>query len=191
MFTGWIQQMGQVAGRRGSRLAIQAPNLVSRLTIGHSVAVNGCCLTVMEIEGTNWWADLSEETLERTVLGSLQPGDPVNLEEPLRLDSLLHGHLVQGHVDGVAQVVQLEQLPGQRRLAIQLDPQWRPFCIEKGSIALDGVSLTIAQLEDDRLWVALIPHTCDQTTLGGKKIGSRVHVELDCIGKYICQLSKR
>jgi riboflavin synthase len=133
------------------------------------------------------FADLSEETLLRTDLGQLRPGDQVNLERPVCLDSLLHGHLVQGHVDGVSEVVALEQMPGQLRMAVRLPAQWRPFCIEKGSIALDGVSLTIAQLNRNELWVALIPLTCEKTTLGRKSVGSRVHLELDCIGKYVAQ----
>jgi len=184
MFTGLIEELGSLESRQGGRFRFLAPTVATDATVGDSIAVNGACLTVVEL-GEGWWAaDVVDETLSRTSLGDLRPGDTVNLERPLRLSDRLGGHLVQGHVDAVGEV----EL-GPPRLAV-LVPDTR-YLVEKGSVAVDGVSLTVAAVDADRFSVAVIPHTSAVTTLGRLRPGDRVNLEFDILAKYVERLLPR
>jgi riboflavin synthase len=179
MFTGIVEELGTVGAREGARLRIDAEIVLDGARIGDSTAVNGCCLTVVAL-GDGWWeADVSAETFSRTSLGELRPGDPVNLERPVRLDDRLGGHLVQGHVDAVGRVV--EPAPD---LRVQMPSALLRYIVEKGSITVDGVSLTVVDVLDDGFTVALIPHTAAVTTLGRRQPGDAVNLEVDVIAKY-------
>lgn len=183
MFTGIVEELGSFVGRTGGRARFAARVVLGDARLGDSIAVNGCCLTLVD-QGDGWWeADLSEETLSRTTLGSLAPGDPVNLERPLRLEDRLGGHLVQGHVDGVGTVV--EPWPN---LRITVPPDLLRYCVEKGSVTVDGVSLTIVDVLPDGLTFAIIPHTAEVTTLGRVQSGSQINVEADVMAKHVEQL---
>ncbi len=172
-----------MVARSGSRLRIAARTVPDEARIGDSVAVNGCCLTIVE-RGSGWWeADLSDETLARTTLASLQPDDPVNLERPLRVSDRLGGHLVQGHVDGIGEVV--EPVPD---LRIRLQPEMSRYLVPKGSVAVDGVSLTVVDAARDGFSVAVIPHTAGATTLGLRRAGDAVNIEIDVVAKYVERL---
>ena len=190
MFTGIVEGRGQVRAANG-RLQVEAGALGQDLAVGDSIAVNGVCLTVADrgVEGLAF--DLAAETLERTTLGGLGAGDPVNLERPVTLLTRLGGHLVQGHVDGVGTVRQIEILEAGATLRISLPEELRPYLVEKGSIAVDGVSLTIASLERDAFTVALVPHTLEATTLGMLEVGDAVNLEVDVLAKYVESLLGR
>ena len=181
MFTGIVEELGQIALRDGPRLRITCSKVLEDVEMGASIAVNGTCLTVVAW-GEDWWeADVVEETYARTCLGALEPGDPVNLERPVRLVDRLGGHLVQGHVDAVGTIV--EAAPALRvRVA---DVGLLRYVVEKGSITVDGISLTVAALHDDGFSVAVIPHTSEVTTLGPKGEGDPVNLELDVVAKYV------
>lgn len=187
MFTGIVEDVGRVAGRQGARLRVAARDVLAEGSeIGQSVAVNGVCLTVVERRADELGFDLGPETLERSALGDLAPGDPVNLERALRLGGFVGGHLVQGHVDGVGVIARLEREGETARVAIQWrDPALAGLLILKGSVAVDGVSLTVARLDRDAFEVMLIPHTLTHTTLGAAGPGRRVNLEMDMIGKYV------
>jgi riboflavin synthase len=190
MFTGIVEELGSVASREGSRLRIAARTVLDDVELGASIAVNGCCLTVVAWEeppeggGDGWWdADVSDETFARTALGALAPGDPVNLERPVRLQDRLGGHLVQGHVDAVGEVV--EPVPD---LRVRVPEPLLRYVVEKGSITVDGVSLTVVHPTDDGFTVAVIPHTAEVTTLGRREPGDAVNIEVDVTAKYIERL---
>ena len=186
MFTGIVEERGLVAATEGGRLVVDARTVVRDSDVGASVSVNGVCLTVVERTGASLRFDLSEQTLERTCLGDLRPGDPVNLERPVTLVARLGGHLVQGHVDGVGQVTRVEvDGSGGSRVSIRLPGELSRYVVERGSIAIDGVSLTIAAVDDDEITVALIPHTLAVTTLGLATPGRRLNVEADVIARYV------
>ena len=186
MFTGIVEERGRVATTGAGRLVVDAHTVVRDSDVGASVSVNGVCLTVVERADTSLRFDLSEQTLERTCLGDLQPGDPVNLERPVTLVARLGGHLVQGHVDGVGQVTLVElDGSGGARVSIRLPGELSRYVVERGSIAIDGVSLTIAAVDDDEITVALIPHTLAVTTLGLAAPGRRLNVEADVIARYV------
>lgn len=191
MFTGIVEALGRVErverGRAsGWRLSLVVPGAWgAEPARGESVAVNGVCLTVVEAGNGALAFDLVEETLRVTTLGELAPGHLVNLERPLRLGGRLGGHLVLGHVDGVGEVTAVEAEGSGRRLTIAVPPALRPLLIPKGSIAVDGVSLTVAGLDEATFAVALIPHTLGETTLGRRGVGARVNLEMDVIGKYV------
>ena len=193
MFTGIIEELGSVRAidRRegGARLEIAASTVLADARAGDSIAVNGCCLTVVD-RGDGWWAaDAVIETLERTALGSLERDDPVNLERPLRLSDHLGGHLVQGHVDAVGHVAARTPLAdGSTRFTFSAPPDVLRYVVEKGSVAIDGISLTVAALGDDSFDVAVIPHTLGVTTLGRKDPGAAVNLEADLIAKYVERL---
>lgn len=193
MFTGIIEELGSVRAidRRegGARLEIAASTVLGDARAGESIAVNGCCLTVVDL-GDGWWAaDAVIETLERTALGSLEQDDPVNLERPLRLSDHLGGHLVQGHVDGVGYVAARSPLAdGSTRFTFAAPPDALRYVVEKGSVAVDGISLTVAALGEDSFDVAVIPHTLAVTTLGHKDPGAAVNLEADLIAKYVERL---
>ncbi len=214
VFTGIVLEMGAVesvstTGDSGSgrRFEFAAPTLARKLNVGDSVAVNGCCLTAVEVEGGpaaelgtglgtglgtelgsglatgRWLADAVEETLSRTNLGDLEVGDAVNLELPLGIGDVLGGHLVQGHVDGVGRV--LDPAPD---LRVSLPPSLARYVVEKGSVTVDGVSLTVVTVDDDSFAVAVIPHTMGATTLGRRVAGELVNLEVDVIAKYVERL---
>jgi riboflavin synthase len=199
MFTGLIVERGRLtadpvpSGQGGVRLTLAlSPGLADRLAIGDSLAVSGVCLTVTEKgaepgEG-RVVVELSPETLARTTLGALRRGGEVNLEPALRLGDALGGHMVQGHVDGTAEVVGRRDLAEHRVLAFSLPPELAPFLVEKGSVTVDGVSLTVSALLPDRFEVALIPHTLEMTTLAALAPGGRVNLEADVLGKYVHRL---
>jgi riboflavin synthase len=186
VFTGIVEERGRVETMGGGRLVVDAHTVVRDSEVGASVSVNGVCLTVVERTDTSLRFDLSEQTLERTCLGDLRPGDPVNLERPVTLVARLGGHLVQGHVDGVGQVTRVEvDGSGGARVSIRVPGELSRYVVERGSIAIDGVSLTIAAVDDDEITVALIPHTLAVTTLGLAAPGRRLNVEADVIARYV------
>lgn len=195
MFTGLVAERGRLiedpipSGQGGVRLVLgHSPELGARLAIGASLAVSGVCLTVTELSGdppTRSTVELSPETLSRTTLGGLRRGDEVNLESALRMGDPLGGHWVQGHVDGTARVVDRRDLTDHRVLAFSLPPELEPFLVEKGSVTVEGVSLTVSALAPGRFEVALIPHTLEVTTLGRLAPGDRVNLEVDVLAKYV------
>lgn len=186
MFTGIVEERGRVETMGSGRLVVDAHTVVRDSEVGASVSVNGVCLTVVERTDTSLRFDLSEQTLERTCLGDLRPGDPVNLERPVTLVARLGGHLVQGHVDGVGQVTRVEvDGSGGAHVSIRVPGELSRYVVERGSIAIDGVSLTIAAVDDDEITVALIPHTLAVTTLGLAAPGRRLNVEADVIARYV------
>jgi riboflavin synthase len=193
MFTGIVEELGTVEGRQavevggGNRLRISASKVLDDVHVGDSMAVNGCCLTVTAFDDGWWEADLSDETLRRTTLGQLQRGDRVNLERPVRLQDRLGGHLVQGHVDGVGEIV--TPAPDLAvRMPSEQTRQLLRYVVEKGSITVDGVSLTVVTLTPDGFAIAVIPHTAEITTLGGKRPGDTVNLEVDVTVKYVERL---
>jgi riboflavin synthase len=194
MFTGIVEGTGTVAalavaaGGGGGRLEVEAPWLAGQLELGESVAVNGCCVTVAAATAGGFAADLVAETLRRTALGRLAAGARVNLERPLALGGRLGGHLVQGHVDGVARVLDRTTIGEGEEVRIQLPPDLERYVVEKGSIAVDGVSLTVAGIGPGWLTVALVPHTLEVTTLGDRQPGDPVQLEVDVVAKYIERL---
>ncbi len=186
MFTGLIEEVGDVVRFEGSRLVVSARVVLADAADGSSIAVNGVCLTVVERGAGRIGFDLGPETLARTALGDLGAGDRVNLERPLRLGAPVGGHLVQGHVDGVGVVTELTREGETARLRLECQVEaLAALLIPQGSVAVDGVSLTVAALEGPVLEIMLIPHTLGQTTLGGLKAGKRVNLEMDMIGKYV------
>jgi len=190
MFTGLVEAMGQVERLTpvgpARRLVLRVPlDVAAEAAVGDSVAVSGVCLTVVAVEPGRLAFDLAEETVRVTTLGELEPGDPVNLERPLRLGARLGGHLVLGHVDGVGRVTAVRPEGDGRRLSVEVPGGLRPLLIPKGSVAVDGVSLTVAELGETAFSVALIPHTLAVTTLGARRAGGRVNLEMDVLGKYV------
>ena len=186
MFTGIVEERGEVMVTGDGRLVVEARTVVRDSDVGASVSVNGVCLTVVERTDASLRFDLSEQTLERTCLRDLRPGDPVNLERPVTLVARLGGHLVQGHVDGVGEVTRVDaDSTGGARVTIRLPAELSRYVVERGSIAIDGVSLTIAAVDDDEITVALIPHTLAVTTLGLAAPGRRLNVEADVIARYV------
>ncbi|MCI0548133.1 MAG: riboflavin synthase [Candidatus Rokubacteria bacterium] len=186
MFTGLVEESGTVLGRDGTRLVVSAKVVLEGSAIGASVAVNGACLTVVERDGDRLGFDLGPETLAVTALGDLAAGDRVNLERPLRLGDFVGGHLVQGHVDGVGIVAWRRADGACSRLRIEWqDEALEPLLIPKGSVAVDGVSLTVAGLDGRGFEIMVVPHTLAVTTLGRVTPGRRVNLEMDMIGKYV------
>lgn len=191
MFTGLVQGTGMVRGAewRGGdlRLVVEAAVLVEP-ALGDSISVNGVCLTVVAMEGARISFDLSRETLDRSTLGALRERDVVNLESALRVGDALGGHLVSGHVDGIATVAAIEPDARSHRWRFTLPSELSRFVAEKGSICLDGVSLTVNNVDADGFDVALIPHTMAVTTFGSRKVGDRVNVEIDLVARYLDRL---
>lgn len=191
MFTGLIADLGRVAAvtqdADGATLRI-ATALAGELGEGDSIAVNGVCLTATRVAGGEFDAQIMHETLQRSTLGGLRAGDPVNLELALRADGRLGGHIVQGHVDGVASVVEVREEGFSRVLAFQAAAELFPYVVEKGSIALNGVSLTVSALREDGFEVSLIPETLQRTTLGGAAVGDPVNLEVDILAKHVQRL---
>jgi riboflavin synthase len=184
VFTGIVEELGKVGSRNGSRLRINSTTVLEGSDLGASIAVNGCCLTVVATDGSSYWdADVSEETFSRTNLGSLQTGDVVNLERPMALGERLGGHMVLGHVDAVGHVV--SPAPD---LVIRIPRDLMHLIVEKGSVTVDGISLTAFDLSADTFRVAVIPHTTSVTTLGVRKAGDAVNIEMDVLAKHVQRL---
>jgi riboflavin synthase len=186
VFTGLVEEVGAVLERRGARLVVEARAVLDGTEVGASIAVSGVCLTVVERAADRLAFELGPETVRRSTLGDLSPGDRVNLERPLRLGGLVGGHLVQGHVDGVGLVSAFRRDGDSARLTVQwADPALGATVVPQGSVAVDGVSLTVAALGEREIQIMLIPHTLAQTTLGEARPGRRVNLETDMIGKYV------
>jgi riboflavin synthase len=200
MFTGIVEELGTVRAVRpnegGARVEINASAVLDDAVLGASIAVNGCCLTVVDLHDGWWAADAVTETLDRTALGALTEGAPVNLERPVRLADRLGGHVVQGHVDGVGTLAAREPLPdGSTRMTFRPPPALLRYVVEKGSITVDGISLTVASLHDPgcddghaAFTIAVIPHTLAVTTLGTTQPGDPVNLEVDVLAKYVERL---
>ncbi|MGZ8567305.1 MAG: riboflavin synthase [Actinomycetota bacterium] len=190
MFTGIVEECGEVTGLDDHRLSVRCATVTADSRAGASVAVNGVCLTVVERTERSLAFDLSDETMARTSLRRLSPGDPVNLERPVTLTSRLGGHMVQGHVDGVGEVVEMTPDPGETgsRVRLRLPADLLRYVVEKGSLTVDGVSLTVAEVFLDGVAIALIPHTLAVTTLGSAGPGDPVNLEVDVIAKYVERL---
>ncbi|GAA2280541.1 riboflavin synthase [Nonomuraea roseoviolacea subsp. roseoviolacea] len=195
MFTGIIEEKGEVAALvqagGSARLSVRGPLVVSDASHGDSIAVNGVCLTVVETDGDVFTVDVMRESLDRTSLGGLKEGAAVNLERAVRADQRLGGHIVQGHVDGTA--VLLSRDPGERwdDLRFSLPEPLARYVAEKGSIAIDGISLTVTTVDDDSFGVSLIPTTLELTTMGGLRVGDLVNLEVDVIAKYVERLVRQ
>ena len=183
MFTGIVEELGHLRRRSGSRFEFDAYLVRGGLGIGDSVAHNGVCLTVVDLFDNGYAVDVVDETLRRSTLGDLAPGDPVNLERPVRLADRLGGHLVQGHVDGVGEVV--SPAPA---LEVRIPAELARYLVDKGSITVDGCSLTVVAARADAFTVAVIPHTAEVTTLGRRRAGDRVNLEVDIVAKYVEKL---
>lgn len=190
MFTGIVGGVGRVVEAGGGRLWVEHPPTAERSAVGGSVAVNGVCLTVVEVEGGSFRAEVVPETLRRSNLGTLAAGDSVNLELPVRPDGLLDGHLVQGHVDATAAVREVRTTTLGLEIEIELPRELAAYVAEKGSIAVDGTSLTVAGVDDERgcFTIALIPHTLESTVAGGYRKGSLVNLEVDVVARYLERL---
>jgi riboflavin synthase len=192
MFTGLVREVGEVVWLRRSgqavQLLIKGPRTASRVRIGESVAVNGCCLTVTAQRDGQCMFDLLEESLERTNFGRLKPGTAVNLERALRVEGRLGGHFVQGHVDCTAEVLAIEEKGPDLRLDIALPRDFTRYVVYKGSVAINGVSLTVAEVGESSFSVWIIPHTLDNTNLGDLEVGDLVNLEFDILAKYVERL---
>ncbi|MCE2469461.1 MAG: riboflavin synthase [Dehalococcoidia bacterium] len=183
MFTGIVESVGTVRDAPPNALVIDAPDLPG-LVLGESVNVNGACLTVARLDGSGFAVDLADETLARTNLGALAPGAAVNLERALTPTSRMGGHFVQGHVDGVGEVLRFDGPESNRTLAVAAPPAIARYIVEKGFVALDGVSLTIARLDGQTFEIAVVPYTYDHTVLGRRRPGDLVNIEADILAKY-------
>ena len=192
MFTGIVEEKGTVVrtepAEQGLRILVDAPRVAGALAIGDSIAVNGVCLTVVETSSSGFSADVVKETLDRTNLGALRPGSTVDLERPMPASGRFDGHIVQGHVDGVGRVARLTAEGESVRMAITIPAGLARYAVEKGSMTVDGVSLTIAGLTETGFEVALIPHTLAVTVLGERQPGDLVNLEVDVIAKYVERL---
>jgi riboflavin synthase len=192
VFTGLIEEIGQVteidAGDAGARIRIAAPGVASQVTEGDSIAVNGACLTATEVSAEGFAADVMNQTLNLTALGSLQPDDRVNLELAMPADGRFGGHIVAGHIDGVGQVVSIADDGIARRLEVRFPAELLPLVVERGSVALSGVSLTVASVEEDRVEVSLIPETLERTNLGLLSEGDSINLECDLVARHVRRL---
>jgi riboflavin synthase len=196
VFTGIIEELGTVDAVEprggGARLKVRCATVTADLTVGASICVNGVCLTAIDPRADSFFADLAPETLKRSNLGALRAGSRVNLERPLSPSGRLNGHIVQGHVDGTGELLSLDGLGEDNWwLRVRVPPELDPFLVFKGSIAIDGISLTIAALEGDVLSVTIIPHTYRNTTLAGYRPGARLNLECDVLAKHVEKLVRR
>jgi len=184
VFTGIVEEKGQIVSRNGDRWRFAASTVLEGSAIGASIAVDGCCLTLVATDSRSWWeADVSAETLSRTTLGDRRIGDHVNLERPLALGERLGGHLVLGHVDATGEIV--SPAPN---LRVRIPAELTKLLVEKGSVTVDGVSLTAFDIDHDSFSVAVVPHTAEVTTLGERKSGDRVNIEMDMLAKHVERL---
>lgn len=190
MFTGLVEELGRVVGLDpvgdGIRLRLAADAVMGDIEMGASIAVNGVCLTVVEFDDASFAVDAVPETMDRTSLGALSPGSTVNLERAVRASDRLGGHIVQGHVDATTTITKIESYDDDSwRYHFALDADTAPYVVEKGSITLDGISLTVASLDADEFSIAVIPHTAAVTTLGSRQVGDLVNIEVDVLAKYV------
>ena len=194
MFTGIVEEIGTVAritqGNHSAVLKIQAERVLENTKIGDSIAVNGVCLTVTEISASLFSADVMHETLNRSSLASLSRGSHVNLERAMQADGRFGGHFVTGHIDGMGEILRISRDGTAVWYTIRVDPKLTPYIVEKGSVAIDGISLTVAKTAQAEFSISAIPHTVGQTALNEKRAGDFVNVETDVIGKYIEKLTK-
>ena len=192
MFTGIVEELGTVAAVEDQgdaiRLTVRATTVLDDAGLGDSIAVNGCCLTVASLDGDTWTADVMQETLDKTSLHGVRPGDTVNLERAVTADKRLGGHIVQGHVDGVGEVLSRTPSEHWEVVEISLPDGMSRYLVDKGSISVDGISLTVVEAKDDSFTVSLIPETLARTTLGFRQPGDRVNLEVDVIAKYVERL---
>jgi riboflavin synthase len=194
MFTGIVEELGRVVEvepkATGARLTVECGSILGDATLGASIAVNGACVTAVELSAERFSADLAPETLRRTNLGMLRAGAAVNLERPLRAQGRLDGHFVLGHVDGTADIVSLEPLGDDNWwLRVRVPQELMRYIVSKGSVAVDGISLTVADVSEDVVSFTIIPHTYDHTTLRGYTSGSRVNIEVDILAKHLEKLA--
>jgi len=189
MFTGLVEEKGKLVNKiktgDGYQLVISAVKVMEDLRVGNSISVNGCCLTVVRIEGKSFSVDTIEETLKKTNLGALKIGDEINLERPLKADARLGGHFVLGHVDTTGTVAEVKELSNSHFMKIIFPENFKKFLIYVGSVSIDGVSMTVAQLEDNSFSVGIIPFTWQETIFSSKKVGDSVNLEFDVLGKYV------
>jgi riboflavin synthase len=189
MFTGLVEEKGTLIDKiktgDGFRLVIKAQKVLEDTQIGSSVSVNGCCLTVVEKKNDSVAMDTIEETLKKTNLGELNICDPVNLERPLKADARLGGHFVLGHVDTKGEVVEINELSASHFMKIRFPEEFKQYLIYVGSVSIDGVSMTVAELKDNVFGVGIIPHTWEETVFSTRKPGSTVNLEFDVLGKYV------
>jgi riboflavin synthase len=192
MFTGIVEELGTVAAieEQGDalRLSISAATVLEDTRLGDSIAVNGCCLTVTDVADGTWTADVMAETLDKTSLAGARPGDRVNLERAVTPQTRLGGHIVQGHVDGVGTVLRRTPSEHWEVVEVSLPPHLAPYLVDKGSVTVDGVSLTVVEAGDDSFTVSLIPETLARTTLGRRAVGDPVNLEADIIAKHVEKL---
>ena len=195
MFTGIVEEKGKVkairAGANSSVLTIGASYIMDDVELGHSIAVNGVCLTVTSCTPDQFTADVMHETLNRSSLGSLKVGSSVNLERAMAANGRFGGHIVSGHIDGTGTITKIERDDNAVWFTIRTSPKIMRYIIEKGSITIDGISLTVAKVGSDNFSVSIIPHTMTVTTLGERKLGDTVNLENDCIGKYVEKLMQK
>jgi len=189
MFTGLIQEVGTILSvsqnTEGKEFIIKAPGLIKEIQIDDSVATNGCCLTATQIKGDTFKVQAIHMTLQKTSIGGLKSGDKVNLELSLRPNDRLGGHFVQGHVNAVGKIKQIKTMGENWEIEVTIPKDLRKYMISEGSVAIEGISLTIARLTSESLTVSIIPHTLEKTTLGTKKVGDDLNLEVDMIAKYI------
>ncbi len=192
MFTGIVEELGTIAAveEQGDaiRLTVRASTVLEGTGLGDSIAVNGCCLTVVTSDADSWTADVMQETLDKTSLLGIKPGDPVNLERAVTVEKRLGGHIVQGHVDGVGEVLRREPSEHWELVEISMPADFGRYLVDKGSITVDGVSLTVVEAKDASFTVSLIPETLARTTLGARQPGDRVNLEFDVIAKHVEKL---
>lgn len=192
MFTGIITDVGEVATRDGGRFAIRCGSAAESIAIGASIACDGACLTATIVDpsgtGSTFAVDVSNETLARTTLDEWQPGRRVNLERALKAGDELGGHIVSGHVDGVGRIIDMRPDDQSRRFTVEVPQELAPYIASKGSVALDGISLTINDVRENVFGINIIPHTLTHTTLGAKKPGDRVNLEVDVFARYVARL---
>jgi riboflavin synthase len=192
MFTGIISDIGEIAAREGGRLAIRCGYAADGIAIGASIACDGACLTVTTVDpsgaGSTFAVDVSNETMAKTTLDEWGPGRLINLERALKAGDELGGHIVAGHVDGVGRIVDMRPDGQSRRFTVEVPPELAPYIASKGSITLDGISLTVNEVKENRFGINIIPHTLTHTTLGAKKPGDRVNLEVDVFARYVARL---
>ncbi len=191
MFTGIVEEIGIVRGTSRERLAFEASNVLEEMRVGDSIAVNGACLTVVSLDGHSFSVDVMPETLRRTNLGELRYGDQVNLERALVLGERLGGHLVLGHVDDLGEVLEVNSEEAARIVRISTPAKLMPYIVSKGFVAVDGVSLTVVDIDDLSFVVSLVAYTRENTTLGKKRSGDVVNLEADILAKYVESLRER
>ncbi len=189
MFTGLVEEKGKLTGKLktgdGYRLSFTAKKIMNDMQIGSSISVNGCCLTVVEMSSDSFSVDTIEETLLKTNLGTLNTGDNVNLERPLKAEARLGGHFVLGHIDTTGKVEDIKELSNSHFITISFPAEFSQYLIYVGSVAIDGVSMTVARLDDTKFSVGVIPHTWEETVFSQKKVGDTVNLEFDMLGKYV------